>query len=87
LISKQNRPVIYILKLLPNAKVHSRFYISKLELADPATLLQQTFRYKEEEENKYKVEQILNYKTNSNLINIENYYLVKWLGYNNLENI
>jgi hypothetical protein len=61
LILKQNRPVIYTLKLLLDAKIYSRFYISKLELADPATLLQRTFCYKAEEENKYKVKCILDY--------------------------
>jgi hypothetical protein len=61
LISKQNRPVTYTLKLPPDAKIHPRFYISKLEPANPTTLLQRTFRYKAEEENKYKVKRILDY--------------------------
>jgi hypothetical protein len=61
LISKQNRPIIYTLKLLLDTKIYSRFYISKLELANSATLLQQTFCYKVEEENKYKVKCILDY--------------------------
>jgi hypothetical protein len=62
LISKQNRLVTYTLKLLLDAKIYPRFHISLLELADPETLLQQTFRYELEEENKYKVERILEHR-------------------------
>jgi hypothetical protein len=40
LILKQNRLVIYILKLLLDAKIYPRFYISLLELANLETLLQ-----------------------------------------------
>jgi hypothetical protein len=39
LILKQNRPVTYTLKLLLDAKIYPRFYISLLEPADPETLL------------------------------------------------
>jgi hypothetical protein len=34
LILKQNGPVTYILELLLDAKIHPRFYVSLLELAD-----------------------------------------------------
>jgi hypothetical protein len=61
LILKQNRPITYTLKLLLDIKIHPRFYISKLELANSTTLLQRTFYYKAEEENKYKVKYILDY--------------------------
>jgi hypothetical protein len=40
LISKQNRLVIYILKLLLDAKIYPRFYVSLLEPADLETPLQ-----------------------------------------------
>jgi hypothetical protein len=39
LILKQNRPVIYTLELLLDAKIYPRFYISLLKLADLETLL------------------------------------------------
>jgi hypothetical protein len=39
LILKQNRLVIYILKLLLDAKIYPRFYISLLEPANLETLL------------------------------------------------
>jgi hypothetical protein len=61
LISKRNGLVIYILKLLLDVKIYSRFYVSLLELANLETLLQRTFRYKIEEEREFKVKEILNY--------------------------
>jgi hypothetical protein len=61
LILKQNRLVIYILKLLLDAKIHPRFHINLLELANLETLLQQTFCYETEEDNKFKVEELINY--------------------------
>jgi hypothetical protein len=39
LISKRNGPVTYTLELLLDAKIHSRFYVSLLELADLETPL------------------------------------------------
>jgi hypothetical protein len=39
LILKQNRLVIYTLKLLLDAKIYPRFYVSLLEPADLETLL------------------------------------------------
>jgi hypothetical protein len=62
LILKQNRPVIYTLKLLLDTKIYPRFYISLLELANLETPLQRTFRYKTEEDNKFKVEELINYR-------------------------
>jgi hypothetical protein len=62
LISKQNGLVIYTLKLLLDAKIYPRFYISLLELADLETLLQRTFRYKIKEEKEFKVKKILDYR-------------------------
>jgi hypothetical protein len=62
LVSKQNRLVIYMLKLLLDARIYPRFYISLLELANLETLLQRTFRYKTKEEKEFKVEKILDYR-------------------------
>jgi hypothetical protein len=59
LVTKKNRPITYILKLLLDAKIYSRFYVSLLELANKDTLLQRTFCYKTKEENKFKVKKIL----------------------------
>jgi hypothetical protein len=62
LISKQNRPVTYTLELPPDTKIHPRFHVSLLEPADPKTPLQRTFRYKTEEDNKFKVKELINYR-------------------------
>jgi hypothetical protein len=62
LISKQNRLVIYTLKLLLDTKIYPRFYISLLEPANLETPLQQRFRYKTKEDNVFKVEHIIAYK-------------------------
>jgi hypothetical protein len=40
LVLKKNGLVTYILKLLADTKVYSRFYVNLLELADKNTLLQ-----------------------------------------------
>jgi hypothetical protein len=61
LILKQNRLVIYTLKLLLDIKIYPRFYISLLELADLETLLQRTFCYKTKEDNVFKVKKIIAY--------------------------
>jgi hypothetical protein len=73
LVSEQNRPVIYTLKLLPDAKIHLQFHISLLEPANPETLLQQTFRYKTEEDNVFKVKRIIRQRGN----NYKKEFLVK----------
>jgi hypothetical protein len=62
LVSKQNKLVIYMLKLLLDTRIYSRFYISLLELANLETLLQRTFHYKTKEEKEFKVEKILDYR-------------------------
>jgi hypothetical protein len=61
LVSKRNRPVIYTLKLLLDAKIYPRFYVSLLELANKDTLLQRTFCYEIEEENEFEVERLVKY--------------------------
>jgi hypothetical protein len=62
LISKRNGPVTYTLELLLDAKIHPRFHVSLLELADKDILLQRTFRYETEEEKEFEVKQILDYR-------------------------
>jgi hypothetical protein len=59
LISDQKGPVTYTLNLPLDAKIHLRFHINMLELADPKTPLQKTFHYKAEEENEFEVERII----------------------------
>jgi hypothetical protein len=86
LISKQNGPVTYTLELPLDAKIHPRFYVSLLELADLETPLQRTFRYEIEEEKEFEVEKILDYRLNDNPRDLETWYLVKWLGYDEMEN-
>ena len=49
-----------------------------IKLADQNTLLQETFYYQPEEEQEFKVEQILARKSQQ--------YLVKWKGYPDSEN-
>jgi hypothetical protein len=76
LVSKKNRLVTYTLELPADAKIHPRFYINLLELADKDTLLQRTWRYKTEEDNEFKVEKILDYRQYS-IRASKNKYLVK----------
>jgi hypothetical protein len=76
LVSKRNGLVTYTLKLLADAKIHPRFYINLLEPADKDTLLQRTWRYKTEEDNKFEVEKILDYRRYG-IQASKNKYLVK----------
>jgi hypothetical protein len=82
LIKSQQGPVTYTLDLPPDAKIHPRFHVNKLEPADPETPLQRTFRYATEEENEFEVETIVSHKGPPN----SRQYLVKWLGYDDAEN-
>ena len=61
------------LQLLRDAQVHPNFHISMIELANQSTPLQETFYYQPEEEQKFKVKQILKRKGQR--------YLVKWKNY------
>jgi hypothetical protein len=56
LILKRNGLVTYTLKLLLDAKIYPRFYVSLLELANKNTLLQRTFCYETKEEKEFEVE-------------------------------
>jgi hypothetical protein len=76
LVLKKNGLVTYTLKLLADAKIHSRFHINLLELANKDTPLQRTWRYETEEDNKFKVKKILDYRRYSVQAS-ENKYLVK----------
>jgi hypothetical protein len=85
LVSKKNGPVTYTLELLADAKIYPRFYINLLELADKDTPLQRTWRYETEENNEFEVKKILDHRQYG-IQASENEYLVKWLGYDDLEN-
>ncbi len=78
LVIRNKGPVNYKLQLLPDAKIYLVFYVSILELVDPNTPLQETFYFQIEEENEFEAERILSYRGQS--------YLVKWKGYEDLEN-
>ncbi|EFQ85865.1 hypothetical protein PTT_19047 [Pyrenophora teres f. teres 0-1] len=82
LILNRKGPVTYTLNLPPDARIHPRFHVSLLEPAHPDTPLQKTFHYKTEEENEFKVENIVTHRVVDNGIE----YLVKWLGYPDSEN-
>jgi transposase InsO family protein len=84
LVKSQQGPVTYTLDLPPDAKIHPRFHVNKLEPADPETPLQRTFRYDTEEENEFEVERILDHRDTEQIKLRE--YLVRWLGYDNSEN-
>ena len=68
LIVKQRGPVNYKVELPKGLKRHPVFYISLLEPADPSTPVQDSFYYKTKEEDKYKVEKILDQKGQKYLI-------------------
>jgi hypothetical protein len=65
LVSEQYGPVTYKLKLPSDTKIFNKFHVSLLEPADPETPLQRTFRYETEEENKFKVENIVAHQGNN----------------------
>ena len=75
LIKQQKGPVNYELELPRDTNIHLVFYILLLELVDNQTPLQETFYFENEEE--YKVERILRKKGQK--------YLVRWKGYDELE--
>ena len=78
LISEVRGPVNYKLQLPDDAKIHPVFHISLLEPADPETPLQTTFHFQIEEEDEFKVEEILEQRGQR--------YLVKWKGYPHSDN-
>ena len=78
LIAGQRGPVNYRLSLPRDAKIHPVFHISLLEPADPDTPCQETFHFKQEEDDEFEVEEILEQKGQN--------YLVKWKGYPDSEN-
>ena len=77
-VKERTRPVNIRLRLLRDTQVHPNFHISMIELADQSTLLQEIFYYQPEEEQEFKVKQILKRKGQR--------YLVKWKNYPDSEN-
>ena len=61
-VEERTRPVNIRLRLLRDTQVHPNFHISMIKLADQSTPLQETFHYQPEEEQEFKVEQILKRK-------------------------
>jgi hypothetical protein len=64
-------------------KIHLVFYISLLELALKNTIIAKNVEINNNTEQEYEVKQILSDKQVSRKL----YYLVKWKGYDTLENI
>jgi len=58
-IKAVKRSVNYELDLLKNVRVFLVFHISLLKLVDPSTPIQETFHYKSQKKNRFKVEKIL----------------------------
>ena len=79
LIVERRGPVNYKLELPEGLKQHPVFHISLLEPADPNTPVQDSFHYKTEEKDEYKVEKILDQKGQK--------YLIKWKDCDDTENI
>jgi hypothetical protein len=70
--------VNYELDLSKDVKVFLVFHISLLKPADPSTPIQETFHYKSQKKNRFKVEEILEKN--------DQQYLVKWKKYSTTEN-
>ena len=62
-VKEKTGPVNIRLRLLRDAQVHPNFHISMIKLADQSTPLQETFHYQPEEEQEFKVKQILKRKS------------------------
>ena len=77
-VEERTGPVNIRLRLPRDTWVHANFHISMIKLADQSTPLQEIFHYQPEEEQKFKVEQILKRKGQR--------YLVKWKNYPDSEN-
>jgi hypothetical protein len=64
-------------------KLHPVFHISLLELAPKNAKIAENVEIDDDTKQEYEVEKILNHKQVSG----KPYYLVKWKGYNTLENM
>jgi hypothetical protein len=64
------------------SKIHLVFYILLLELAPENVKITKNMEINNNTKQEYKVEQILNHKW----VSRKPYYLIKWKGYNTLEN-
>ena len=61
-VEERTGPVNIRLRLPRDAQVHPNFHISMIKLADQSTPLQEIFYYQPEEEQEFKVKQILKRK-------------------------
>jgi len=68
LVKKAKGPINYELDLPKNAKIFLVFHISLLEPIDPNTSIQETFHYKSQKKNRFKVERILEQQDQQYLI-------------------
>ena len=59
LVKEKTGPVNIKMRLPRDARVHPNFHILMIEPADQSTPLQETFHYQPEEEQEFKVKQIL----------------------------
>ena len=62
-VKEKTRPVNVRLRLPRDAQEHPNFHISMIKLADQSTPLQEIFHYQPEEEQEFKVKQILKRKS------------------------
>jgi hypothetical protein len=61
-------PINYELDLPKDVRVFSVFHISLLKSVDPSTPIQETFHYKSQKKNRFKVERILKKKGQQYLV-------------------
>ena len=83
LIKEKRSSINYILNLPQPTRKHNIFYISVLKKIDPQILLRIVLLLNDLDNKEYNIEEILDYQKIKGKIR----YLVKWLNYNNIENI
>jgi hypothetical protein len=81
-IKEQLGPVSYKLKLLASMKIHLNFYVLLLEKAPVSTEIPDNVELDKDTNKEYMVKEILQIKKFSG----QTKYLMKWKGYNTLEN-
>ena len=67
------------MNLFKDVRIHSIFNISLLKLIDLNTLIQETFHYEKQKEEKFEIEKILKEEKGQ--------YLIKWKKYDATKNI